>query len=460
MSIINNVKKVATAKLCTSCGICKAICPVNCIELKIDKYGIFSPVIDDKCIHCGKCLNVCPGIDFDYQYFMRKIHCKVPENVILGPIIKSYVGYTSNKEVLNVSQSGGFVSELLIYGIEKQLFDGAVVTAWDEKDPFKPIVYIAKTKDEVLKAVGSKYNPIPVAAIVEELIKLEGRYVFVGTSCQIHGMRKAEEQVKGLSEKIFLYLGLHCLKVFNYYYHDQILHKINEKKENIKYFRFRDKQWRGWPCDMRLITKKNKIIDLTGEFSRLQARSYFSNWRCYLCFDKFNQFSDISCGDCRIHKHYGKDSLAEAYYSGIGKSDIVVRSARGDKILKQLINDRKLIVEESNVEDLIKTVAPAEKLIGLIYAKKIMSKFKKAIPNYHMEFLFDTKQHGRLRNIYSELVVLHYYFCHCFMRFKFFRFVLKLIPHHVLGKIAKLRDNPSIQYKKRKQLSIFLRGED
>lgn len=44
------------AELCTSCGLCAAECPVECITEGDNSY-----VIDaDACVDCGACVSVCP----------------------------------------------------------------------------------------------------------------------------------------------------------------------------------------------------------------------------------------------------------------------------------------------------------------------------------------------------------------------------------------------------------------
>ena len=45
---------------CCGCGLCVALCPVNAIIMKADKFGFVYPLISkDKCIHCGVCINKC-----------------------------------------------------------------------------------------------------------------------------------------------------------------------------------------------------------------------------------------------------------------------------------------------------------------------------------------------------------------------------------------------------------------
>lgn len=39
----------------------KRVCPVNAVTQEVHIFGSKAPVVDkEKCIGCGKCLNVCP----------------------------------------------------------------------------------------------------------------------------------------------------------------------------------------------------------------------------------------------------------------------------------------------------------------------------------------------------------------------------------------------------------------
>ncbi|MFC1483380.1 4Fe-4S binding protein [Candidatus Margulisiibacteriota bacterium] len=75
MSDINlkTVDFVVDKWLCTSCGTCVGVCPVSAIDMVINKYGIYVPLIDkDVCTNCGLCVKVCPGHSFDYPYYSKK----------------------------------------------------------------------------------------------------------------------------------------------------------------------------------------------------------------------------------------------------------------------------------------------------------------------------------------------------------------------------------------------------
>ncbi len=208
-----DISFVVAEHLCHSCGTCAGVCGNHAIEMHLSSFGVYVPVINEElCTHCGLCVRVCPGYGFDYHKQYCRIHGSLPEHAILGAYLSGYVGYTTDREVLHRSQSGGFVSTLLIQCIEKGLADGAIVTRWRQDSPLEPESYIAKEREQILAATGSKYNPVPASRMIRNILNEPGRFVFVGTPCQIHGMRKAEEDFPELSEKIFLYSGLSMLR--------------------------------------------------------------------------------------------------------------------------------------------------------------------------------------------------------------------------------------------------------
>lgn len=69
---MRNIDRTTEDGLCTSCGICAAVCPVSCICFE-RRNETYLPVINhDKCIQCGKCLRTCPGYAYTYDTKIEK----------------------------------------------------------------------------------------------------------------------------------------------------------------------------------------------------------------------------------------------------------------------------------------------------------------------------------------------------------------------------------------------------
>ncbi len=438
---IKTVEDVVNRWLCTSCGACAGVCPKNCIEMEVDHYGIYVPKIEeDLCNRCRLCVKVCPGHGFDYVRHQKRIFGELPQHVALGNHKELFAGFTNMKGILKRCQSGGFVSTLLLYCLDNGIIDGAVVTRWREDSPFVPQTYIARSRSEILSAVGSKYNPVPAAEMIREILDVDGYYAFVGTSCQIQAMRKAETIYPELSEKIKLYVGLHCLGVFTYHFHDQMCYKIGQPKDEIIQFRHRSKEWKGWPCDMRMVNKDGDIFDIPADRSRLNPRPFFTDWRCKLCFDKANEFSDISCGDCRMSTMHSMVKSSGYDLKG-GLSEIVVRTERGSDIVNEMISDGFFKVWDADADRMASSIG-VEKKIGLDSFFKIAKYFGRGVPVYGVNFHHKDHRMGPLKTMWDAWTIfwslMYFYLPYSLNRSKIFRGLLKRIPHGALGFAKKI----------------------
>ena len=79
--MFKNVSDVVKKDLCTGCGTCYSLCTNNVIKMIINqKKGIYIPQINEECNNCGICLKVCPGHEFDFSKYNRRIFGKLTSN--------------------------------------------------------------------------------------------------------------------------------------------------------------------------------------------------------------------------------------------------------------------------------------------------------------------------------------------------------------------------------------------
>lgn len=156
------------------------------------------------------CLKVCPGHEVDFKAMNKFISGVENPDTIIGHYNECYVGYSTNEKIRYNSSSGGLVTHFFLSALEYGLIDGALVTRMKHDNPLRPEPFIARSRDETLDAMGSKYCPVPANIALKEILKIPGKIWSCRLPCHIHGTRKAEMIKPLLAKRIVLHLGLVC----------------------------------------------------------------------------------------------------------------------------------------------------------------------------------------------------------------------------------------------------------
>lgn len=312
--ICDNIQNVIDNALCSACGGCAGICPVNAITMQENAAGFLCANIDNsKCISCRKCISICPSNGL-----------RLGENLV-GNIINGYIGYAQNSTIRLQGQSGGIVTAIIQWMIENHKVDAVVVSGFDcEKKRAK--AFLASTVEEILSAKGSHYTQTsPVELILKNQDK---KLAAVLLGCQTVCL----EQIKKKYPKInlpILTIGLICGGNLSGYVVDDLLKKAKIKEsDTIKSFRFRDKAEGGWPGDI-VINSKARRVCIPKE-KRMEIKPYYQNYRCMLCAEKMNQCCDIVVGD-----PWGISIPDEAN----GYSAIITRTMKGQNLLNEAVKE-------------------------------------------------------------------------------------------------------------------------
>lgn len=324
-----NINYTLDNLLCTGCGICEDMCPKHCIEIKRIN-GIYQPVLDENlCLgdKCGRCLKVCPGIGINLVAMANELYREAKSDKYIGRYQSLYTGYSLDEKIRYHSASGGMVTQFLIFLLEKKIVDGAVVTGFSEKDHITPISYIARNRDELIKARSSKYCPVALNKVGNEIANSEGKYIIVGLPCHIQGFRKRMQIDQKFRKNIVGFFSIYCSSNRTFNAQDFLLNKYDVDKGNISYFAYRDNG-----CLGNLI-----INDINVPFSKYYGnlRSFFKPRRCLSCIDHYGELADVCFGDIHI-KPYSEDK--------IGISSWIVRNPFFDELFKQAADEGYIIM--------------------------------------------------------------------------------------------------------------------
>jgi coenzyme F420-reducing hydrogenase beta subunit len=212
-----------------------------------------------------------------------------------------------------------------------------------------------------LKASKSKYVPVSVYNVVKALQNDNKRYIIVGTSCQIHGIKKLIKKFFISDEKL-LFLGLFCDKTLNFNLIRFFEDHYKKSNERLIKFEFRTKEKYGWPGNSKLSFDSSRELFFDRNV-RIQLKRYFQLNRCLFCYDKLNKNADISFGDCYIS---GKEDLD-------GRSSVLIRTMKGKEIFERfsdLFTKEKEMIERIRESQNLKS-----KKNSLEYVKLFLKKY-------------------------------------------------------------------------------------
>ncbi len=288
--------EVVTSGLCTGCAACVIACPHPVLEYETDN-GAYKPFhldLDggpDDCTHgqkgCTMCTRACPRFrnwesEIDIQRFARE---RTADEVWgVGDVL---LARATDESLVENGQDGGFVSALLIYVLENDVVDAALVSGLEgDGSTWHAVPMVARTRDDVVTTAKSRYTYSANLLAYEEAV--EGgaeRIALVGMGClaSAPGAMQARKAGK-VARRLSLTIGLLCSKTFD----DSIFEKLFEAQYNIKRADILKMNIKGV---FQLWTKDGGFHEIP-----LKEAQPYTREGCTLCPDFAAEHADLSTG--------------------------------------------------------------------------------------------------------------------------------------------------------------------
>lgn len=333
-----NIQSVSNSYLCSSCGACSAVCSKGAIEFNYSEIGRKYATVNENCIKCGKCVKVCPSIDF---LNLRSRHV----DNYKGQIISSFIGVATESIIFKNSQSGGVATAILKYLFNNRKIDAALVCVQEIGNP--PIVKGVLIEDTCQLAFSqkSKYTPVDLLSALSKSTKYKS-IAIVGLPCHIQGATMLKEQFTKF-DNIKYKIGLICDRVFCNGIYDymrreycDIPYLIEWRRKN---FYTNKGEYYSYENAPLVIDNKRNTPCVVDRNVRLALKEMFTAPRCRVCYDKLNTYSDITLGD-----PWGLEHDKEK-----GESLIIVRTEIGLEVICGAITENCINVKKVNNLDSI-----------------------------------------------------------------------------------------------------------
>ena len=268
----------------------------------------------------------------------------------LGKYITCVSAWSTDKEILKKAQDGGIATSLMIYALEEGIIDGTIVAGEGER-PWQPEPIIAMSREDILKAQGTKYSISPQISWLKEATRSYGldKVGVTGVCCQMQAVRKAQLypiNMRDVPGKVALTVGLFCMENFPYKSLQTIVEDhAGQSLNSVKKMEItKGKFW--------VYTERGNVATLP-----LKATHKYEQPGCHVCLDYVSSLADISTGSVG---------------SPDGWSTVFIRTKKGTEVWSKAVAAG--MFETKPIED----VKPGLELLTKL-AKEKIDKSKKTL---------------------------------------------------------------------------------
>jgi len=331
---------VVPENLCYGCGLCVGICAQKAIKLKKNKNDVLYAKIDkEKCIGCNLCKKICPVNNWKKVHYLKDTS-KNEIGLSLGPYVELGFGHAKDPFLRKNGSSGGMITAMLSYLLEKKEIDGAILA--ESVGILDGKYTIITNKKDIIKSQKSKYFCIPLELSLQEIKKYK-KLAVVGSPCHIEAISNIAEIYPDFKKIIRYKLSLFCASNIYKDFYSYLFQKKNIKAENITKLDFRPGPW--WDYNYFTVSAKGKSKTLSfrkGLISALVPSRLFSREACLLCPDFTGLNSDISFGDAWHPKFTGNKE---------GYNFYIARNKKGKELIEKLEQEKIISSQKITIDD-------------------------------------------------------------------------------------------------------------
>lgn len=338
---ILSIQDVVRSGLCISCGACAGVAPNGSIRMvEVPGKGMSLPQVHKSGATSGKGLEfaVCPGKGYPIMATGRKLFGETAfEDLELGSWRGIWASRATQPQILRNASSGGVMTAIAAHLISSCRAQGAVVTRIRYGSPGpRGQTFVGRSLKELLEAQGSKYCPVDALSILRRIEKLGGRFVFLGTPCQIAALRLLQQKKPEWKDKIPFCIGNFCGGFRDLRETDAIVRRAGIRPDEVRQFRYRGE---GQPGFMRIEDESGRCVTLAYP-GYARRTGYAKNNRCRLCVDATAELADFACGDAWIPRFLE---------SGYSWSLLMTRSEQAEAIVQEMAVQNQLRIMKVSV---------------------------------------------------------------------------------------------------------------
>jgi len=288
----------------------------------------------------------------------------------IGRFERAYVGHVAEDGFRPGGSSGGMVTWVAAELMRRGLVDGVAHVA--PRDPARGDGFfgyrVSRDLTAVREGARSRYHPVELSGVLDEIRRVPGRYAIVGVPCFIKAVHLARAEEPVLAERIAFTLGLFCGHMKSARLVDSFAWQLGAPMGAVRAVEYRRKD-EGRPANWYTAH-----LDLADGSARWQdwmhladgdwGAGFFMNPACNYCDDVVAETADISFGDAWVEP-YSSD--------GRGTNVAVVRSPAIRDLVAEAVADGRLALKGVDADFIADTQAAGfrQRREGLAYRLRI-----------------------------------------------------------------------------------------
>ncbi len=331
----NKIDKILKHNMCLGCGLCESVLSKEKCEMKINTKGFYEPVFktilskeDQKTIE-----QVCPGIN---------VSGKVKS--VWGSVLNVSEAWSADKVIRHRASSGGIISTLAIYLLEKKMVDGILHVGKMQESHLYNELSVSKTRQEVLNNCASRYAPAAVFNRIKIILDSnKDTYAFIGKPCDIAGINNFIQRYPEYKHRIYYRIALFCAGMPSYKGTEAIIDmaNTNAKATNINY------RGNGWPGQFKVAFNDGSDFKLSYNDSWGNVLCKHLGMRCKICPDGIGLLADVAVGDSWSTKDGYPDFTEED-----GRSFVLCRTTEGLDLFNKALQDKFIVNKQYSLKDI------------------------------------------------------------------------------------------------------------
>lgn len=311
------LKTVVEGGFCIGCGSCASVSG-SPLRMTMDGQGRMTPRLAEERAAQWEAdlLNVCPFSDAALDE-TRIAALRFPDapgmDEAVGRFVGIFAGHVREGRYRENGSSGGMGSWLGAELLKRGHVDGVVhVGRGDEEQGGELFQYsVSRTVEELFSRSKSRYYPVEISQVVQEIREKPGVYALVGVPCVIKAVALLAGHDTELGSRIPIRIGLVCGHLKSARYADMLAWQTGIPPGRLGYINFRagipDRSANDYAVEVQGRDAAGNVLrsvtPAEGLFGTDWGLGFFKYKACDYCDDVFAETADVTIGDAWLRPY-------------------------------------------------------------------------------------------------------------------------------------------------------------